>query len=144
MTVRQVVLDEIVRERQYQDKKWGTILDNPREVGQWLRIMMRELDEARTAYWAHRDRDALAEIQQVAAVAVACLEQHGIVPRESEIASLYPYISENITVWAPESITLADVLGIIRRYGYDNDTLMPEQCEINKIPYKIEIFVTKR
>lgn len=75
------VLNAIVLERRYQDETWGTISDNPHEIGQWLAIMQRELDEARAAYDACYERVALGKILQVAAVGVACLEQHGIVTR---------------------------------------------------------------
>lgn len=78
MSVSQsTVMFAIVEERAYQDRKWGTVEENPHEVGQWIAIMQRELDEAREAYdncWT----TGLLEILQVAAVAVACLEQHGV------------------------------------------------------------------
>lgn len=53
--------------------------NNPKHsVGGWLVVLRRELREAEDA-WACNDgdADALNEIAQVAAVAVACLRQHG-------------------------------------------------------------------
>jgi hypothetical protein len=72
----------IDHERAYQDTKWGTIEENPHTVGEWLFIMKRELDEAIRA-WQKGDCDyeAMEEVTQVAAVAVACMEQHGPVKR---------------------------------------------------------------
>ena len=68
-----------LRERKYQDDKWG---NNPHEVGAWLLIMQAELDEAKEAWVKGTDDgDALGEILQVIAVGMACLEQHGVKER---------------------------------------------------------------
>lgn len=68
----------IQAEREYQDKKWGTLEEHPHEVGAWLTILRLELQEAEEAWVSNEgDRMALAEIVQVCAVAWACLEQHG-------------------------------------------------------------------
>ncbi|MEW6048847.1 MAG: hypothetical protein AB1609_20615 [Bacillota bacterium] len=77
------VFRAIQSERRYQDAKWGSIDEHPHSVGEWLLILGSELNEAMDAWVRHGgDRDALREILQVAAVAVACLEQHGVVERE--------------------------------------------------------------
>lgn len=79
----QDVIDELKRERDYQDNKRGTVDENPHEVGQWLKIIRKKLDAAEEAYAACFTHSARAEIVQVAAVAVACLEEHGVVrPRQ--------------------------------------------------------------
>lgn len=73
------VVDAIKRERMHQERRWGR---RPRAVGEWLLILERELGEATEAWATHEgDRHALEEILQVAAVAVACLEEHGAVER---------------------------------------------------------------
>lgn len=72
----------IVQERDYQDAKWG---DRNHTVGNWLLILEGELEEAKQA-WRKGigDADALREILQVVAVGVACLEQHGVVGRDTQ------------------------------------------------------------
>ncbi len=75
----------VTAERKYQDAKWGTLSNHPHTVAEWLLILESELAEAKDA-WVRNggDLEALKEIVQVAAVAVACLEQHGPVGREDE------------------------------------------------------------
>lgn len=69
----------IDRERTYQDWKRRP---QQRPVAEWLLILRRELNEAMDDWTlAGDDRAALVELLQVAAVAVACIEQHGIVER---------------------------------------------------------------
>lgn len=71
-------------ERLYQDSKWGPIEQHPHDVGGWLTIIRRELFEAEEAWCSSASDDAaLCEILQIAAVAFACMEQHGVVPRKS-------------------------------------------------------------
>lgn len=72
-------IQALVWERNYQDQKHGTIENHPHEVGAYLTLLRVELREAEEA-WAHHHDDlaALAEIVQIGAVALACLEQHGI------------------------------------------------------------------
>jgi hypothetical protein len=78
-TERNNVWTAIQRERAYQDRKWGSTDDHPHEVGGWITLLRRELREAEDAWCTQRDdADALREILQVAAVAVACLQQHGV------------------------------------------------------------------
>lgn len=75
----------IQNERRYQDKKWGTLQENPHTVPGWLLVMEEELAEAKRA-WVRNvgDAAALQEILQVIAVGVACLEQYGVVEREQD------------------------------------------------------------
>jgi len=77
------VFDAVVREREYQDNKWGTIEDHPHDVPGWILIMRKELEEAEDE-WVHNGGDvpALREILQVIAIGVAALEQHGVFERE--------------------------------------------------------------
>lgn len=72
----------ISEERRFQDKKWGTVREHPHEVGGWLTIMRKLLNDADQA-WSSKDGDygALDEIRKVVAVGVACMEQHDAVPR---------------------------------------------------------------
>lgn len=72
------VFKAIGDERKYQDKKYGTLGDHPHTVGEWLLILEAELNEAKSEWVKGKgDKFALREILQVAAVAVACMEQHG-------------------------------------------------------------------
>lgn len=71
----------ISEERVYQDMKYGR---DGHSVGAWLLIMMKELDEAIEACIkpAEGRNNVISEIIQVAATAVACLEQYGVDPIE--------------------------------------------------------------
>lgn len=73
-------------ERTYQDLRWGDIDANPHTVGEWLLILQGELDEAIKAWQKSvaPPHSALDEVRQIAAVAVACLEQHDALPRARE------------------------------------------------------------
>lgn len=88
------VFEAIVKERQFQDKKYGPVLvyeykavsEGPggHELGAWLVIAESELAEAKKAL-VHgggktgKGRDTIrAELVQLAAVCVAALEQHGL------------------------------------------------------------------
>jgi hypothetical protein len=77
---REQVFTALREERAYQDDKWGTIEEHPHTVGEWLLIMEAELHEAKWGWVKEMgEASALAEILQVVAVGVACLEQHGII-----------------------------------------------------------------
>jgi hypothetical protein len=79
---RAKVFEAIDRERCWQEQKWGTNQDHPHTVGEWLLIIESELNEAKQGWVKGRgDADALSELIQVAAVAVAALEQHGAIER---------------------------------------------------------------
>jgi hypothetical protein len=81
-TNQQAVFDAVMREREYQSDKWGTLEEHPHTVGEWLLILESELNEAKQGWVKGKgDSDALKEILQVMAVACACIEQHGIVER---------------------------------------------------------------
>lgn len=67
----------VLRERAYQDNKWGTPWGNPHTIRQWLTIMQRELTEAKRQHPGD-DQAILQEVVQVVAVGIACLEQHGL------------------------------------------------------------------
>lgn len=74
------IVKAIAQEREFQDKKWGTVFDNPHSVGAWLLIAEFELNEAKVAaIKGGKGRDSVvAEIVQTIATLVACLEQHGL------------------------------------------------------------------
>lgn len=76
---RQEVFAAIDREREYQERKWK----RQHSLGAWLTVLRAELAEAE-AVWVKcpEDGNVLCEILQVAAVAVAALEQHGLKERE--------------------------------------------------------------
>lgn len=86
MNTQQDVFAAIQRERDYQDRKWGTLDQYPHTVGEWLLILESELQEAKTA-WCKGDGsgDALEEVLQVASVAFACMQQHGVVERPARL-----------------------------------------------------------
>lgn len=96
------IFEAIVREREFQTDKYGPVIEpglksatgmpitdhkqgpGGHELGAWLVILESELDEAKKAL-VHggsksvKGRDTIrAEIVQIAAVAIAALEQHGV------------------------------------------------------------------
>lgn len=74
---RMDIYDAISQERDFQDNKHGT---DPHEMGTWLMILEFELAEAKEALVKGGiGRDSVRhELIQIAAVAVAALEQHGL------------------------------------------------------------------
>ena len=93
---RERVYDAIDSERRFQDERWGTVREHPHEVGSWILIMEKLLADAREA-WAGSAGDikALEEIRKVAAVAVACGEQHGLQPRPAVAFAKFGPNSQN-------------------------------------------------
>lgn len=79
MTLIATVFKAIAAERTYQDSKYEPI---HRSLGDWILIMEAELKEAKQAFIKEGREDTLREILQVAAVAVACLQDHGVIERE--------------------------------------------------------------
>lgn len=82
MQDRADVYAAIDSERNFQDRKWGTIEQHPHEVGAWLTLMRKHLRDAEEA-WSSSPSDfkALDEIRKVLGIGVACCEQHGIAAR---------------------------------------------------------------
>lgn len=93
-TLRERIYIAIGEERKHQDAKYGDVLidtagptpiqgSGGHELGAWLVILERELEEAKSAV-VHggnhaKGRDTIrAELVQIAAVCVAALEQHGL------------------------------------------------------------------
>jgi len=74
------VMDEIKKERQRQDAKYSTLEEKQQTVAGFILILRSELAEAEAGWMKNVEgkHSSLAEILQVAAVAVACLEQYGI------------------------------------------------------------------
>ena len=87
-TPRSTVYEAIDTERAFQDRKWGTIEQHPHEVGGWLTLMRKLLNDAEIAWSTNAtDYTALEEIRKVIAVGVACCEQHGIQTRSKFVES---------------------------------------------------------
>lgn len=81
--MRQDVYNEIERERNYQDQKWGT--NRSHQLPSWLLIMKSLIQDAEDAWMGTKTKyckdDILKKILQCSAVGVAALEEHGIVKR---------------------------------------------------------------
>ena len=76
------VFAAIRREREHQKRKYGR--DRSCEVGTFITVLRGELREVEDAFCGLKDtKKALEEILQVVAVGVACLEEHGVVERDS-------------------------------------------------------------
>lgn len=70
-------------ERDYQDKKWGDVhTERVKEVGSYLTIIRGCLNRAEARFMDSKgDQEALTELRKVAAVCVACFENHGVAAR---------------------------------------------------------------
>lgn len=80
------VYDRIDSERDYQEFKWP---GHSHEVGAYITILDFYVQEAKTKWTKNcGDQEALVSIRKIAAIAVACAEEHGISYRESD--QLYP------------------------------------------------------
>jgi len=66
----------IQAERQFQDSVWGPLSgQNERDIELWCNTLREEVEEASDSDFAGNTEDALLELVQVAAVAMAALEQ---------------------------------------------------------------------
>jgi hypothetical protein len=79
MTFEQAI-ESVKIEREHQDLKWGTLEEKNQSVAGYLVILEKELEEAKNGWMKNKPGkdSALAEIRQIAAVAMACIQQHGI------------------------------------------------------------------
>lgn len=82
-SAQQTAISAILAEREHQVRKWG--YHHKPSVADYLIVLEAELEEAKIAYVKdiQGDHCVLAEIVQVAAVALACLEAFGVVEREN-------------------------------------------------------------
>lgn len=76
------IFNAIRRERHYQDRKYGTIAQRNLTLDDYIVIMSDELCEAGISFRADDLDNARCELLQVAAVAIAALEAHGLVERD--------------------------------------------------------------
>ena len=76
------VLTAVNDERVFQNRKWGSIDSHPHEVGAWLTILRKHLADAEQEWSSKRgDAGALEEVRKIAAIAFACMENCGVIPR---------------------------------------------------------------
>lgn len=73
------VVDILEKERQSQDLKWGSLDEKHQTVAGYLLVLESELNEAKQGWMKNIDgkHSSLSEIVQIAAVAIACIQQHG-------------------------------------------------------------------
>lgn len=91
-----LIYNAVLRERQYQEDKWG---DNPHTIENWLHIMQHELTEAAMG---KSPREQLAEILQVIAVGFACLQQYEVVERIRSETESMPERIDHVTGYGHE------------------------------------------
>ncbi len=72
--------EAIKQEREYQDERFN---EPENQISEFLLIMERCLDKAKTRWGTEGAQGALDEIRQVTAVGVACMDQHGAVLRQT-------------------------------------------------------------
>ena len=73
------VMNLVKEEREFQDSKWGSLEDKQQSIAGYLTVLQWELDEAKAGWMKNvpGKHSALSELVQVAAVAIACLQQYG-------------------------------------------------------------------
>lgn len=73
------VFDLIKAERDSQDAKFGALDEKQQSVAGYLLIIRKELEEAEAGWMKNvpGKHSALTELVQVAATAIACLQQYG-------------------------------------------------------------------
>lgn len=77
------VVEAIRLERAYQDAKWGKLDEqNDRDPECWIETLREELSEAEDADFRNEPKNFILELVQVAAVAIAALQQLG--PKDLE------------------------------------------------------------
>lgn len=81
MTNRKDILDELERERDYQDNKWGPPSSRKHQLPSWLLIMRSLVDDAEKEWMMGSIGATKRKILQTAAVGVAALELCGLVRR---------------------------------------------------------------
>lgn len=72
----------VKREREFQDAKWGSIENRNSDIHRWCDFIEEELREVQEAIEAGDEEHALEEMIQVAALAIACIETHGVYERK--------------------------------------------------------------
>lgn len=79
-TPREKAYQAIDTERAYQDTKYGTLDTRPLSLTRWEELIDEYLTKL-TDEGGHAP-NALKRVRQIAALCVACMEQHGAPPRE--------------------------------------------------------------
>jgi len=87
MGAMEKALEAIRKEREYQDRLWGNAASRGKHtVPEWILFMQNYLKEAEDVVCRKAaplcDVDALHAIRKIAAMAVCCMEQNGIVYRD--------------------------------------------------------------
>lgn len=99
MTERNIVYESIDEERDYQDLRHGPIESHNHTVGEWLVVLNKKVNDATDAWYTNGDNSALQEIVQVAATAVACLEQFHAPERTAEFCRPTRYTPRGGNTW---------------------------------------------
>lgn len=80
---RSEVFNVIEGERKYQDIKWSEFNDENNHPADWIIYIENHLEQAKKAIYNSHDMESFGdEIRKIAALAVACGEQHGLPRRK--------------------------------------------------------------
>lgn len=75
-------INAIVEERNYQDNRWSSSSSmGHHETGAYITFLQRYLTEATLAITKDNEQSALNAIRKIGALAVACMEDNGVVNR---------------------------------------------------------------
>lgn len=80
------VFDAIIEERRHQDDKYGSVNARKTALNEFFKIIQLEIQEAFIGFCKNTEgrHSARSELVQVAAVAIAALQQHGLEPANRE------------------------------------------------------------
>jgi len=91
---RKEVYKLIDGERDYQDSRWDNdketrsgksdILDKDKSLAEWLNYLEFHLNEAKHGVYALEPKTTKHSIRKIAALAVACMENHDCPPRKKK------------------------------------------------------------
>jgi hypothetical protein len=104
----QRIYHAILRERAYQDRKYGTIAQRNMPLNDYILIAYDELDESSRSFRSGDLDNARCELLQVAAVAIAALEAHGLVERDQLTDPPIPNHQSPITAPSAHNKRLSD------------------------------------
>jgi hypothetical protein len=83
-STRQEVYAAIDSERNYQDLKWEDFDDSNNHPSDWILYIDEHISRAKKAiYNSHNMATFANEIRKIAALSVACMENHGVLYRNN-------------------------------------------------------------
>lgn len=141
---REFVYKLIDGERDYQDSKWGSFEENPKQVGAWLTLLRYLLFRAEEEWSTTRgDHSSLDEIRKLVASGVACLEQHGAPPRgcAADRNGFRIYEDQSVLVHQDDGVRKGTVHEVTDSYTVNEPGYWVDVCIDNQGPEGIPSYM---